>query len=248
MSSVITIESGQAHVWVADPGELCRAGLLSGYLDILSPAERERMGRFCFERDRLTFLAAHGLVRKALSSCVPSVPPGDWEFIHNEHGKPEIAAPPVTPALRFNISHTRGLVACLLTVRLDCGVDVETLDHVADVGRLAGRVLSPTEQARLLSAPAHAQRELFFGYWTLKEAYVKARGCGISIPLDKCTFEFRPEGISIRFDPSLNDDGAGWQFAQWSPTERHLLAVALRGGWAATCRVVRHELPPGLTT
>lgn len=247
MSGVVAIGSGQAHLWVADPDELGRAGYLSGYLGVLSLAERERMTRFHFERDRQAFVAARGLVRTALSACVASVPPAAWEFGHNEHGKPEIAAPAITPALRFNISHARGLVACLLTVQTDCGVDVETLDHATDVSRLAGKVLSPAEYARLLSAPAHARRELFFGYWTLKEAYVKARGCGISLPLDRCAFEFRPEGIRAELDPSLNDDGAEWQFAQWSPTKKHLLAVALRGGRSAAYRIVRHDLPPGLT-
>lgn len=247
MNGVVTTGTEQAHLWVADPDELAGTGHLSGYLDILSPAERERMRRFYFERDRLAFLAARGLVRTALSWCVPSVPPGVWEFAYTERGRPEVAAPDVRPVLRFNISHTRGLVACLLTAHIDCGVDVEKLDRVADFLRLAHKVLSAAEYESLLAAPAHARHELFFGYWTLKEAYVKARGCGISMPLDKCAFEFRPDGIRPAFDPSLDDDGAGWQFAQWSPTEEHLLAVALRRGRAAACRIVHHRRPPGLS-
>jgi 4'-phosphopantetheinyl transferase len=245
MGDVITIGPQQAHLWVVDPCELARVGHLSGYLRILSPAERERMQRFYREQDRVEFLAAHGLARVALSSCVPSVPPEAWEFISTERGRPEVVAPHVGPVLRFNISHTRRLVACLVTAQIDCGVDVETLDRPIDVIRLASKVLSRAEQAVLLAASGHMRHKLFFKYWTLKEALVKATAHGISMPLDKCTFEFHSEGIRATFDCSFKDDPTEWQFFQRSPTERHVLAVALRCGRAVRCRIVEH-LPSNL--
>jgi 4'-phosphopantetheinyl transferase len=247
MSDMVMSDPEQAHLWVVDPHELGRIGYLSSYLGILSPDERDRMQRLYFERDRLAFLAAHGLARTALSSCVPSVPPEVWAFRHTEYGRPEVASPRVRPVLRFNISHTHRLVACLVTVQIDCGIDVEMLDRAIDVSRLSTKVLSPVEYARLQAVPAHAQHELFFEYWTLKEAYAKARGFGISIPLDKCTFEFHPGGIRARFDFSLNDNATDWQFEQWSPTENHFVAAALRGGRVTTHQIVRHHLPPAFT-
>jgi 4'-phosphopantetheinyl transferase len=240
----VAIGCAEAHVWVAAPRDLERTGHLSGYLAILSPAERQRMQRFCFDRDRLVFLAAHGLARTALSACAPSVPPEAWEFAHTERGRPEVAAPQAAPILRFNISHTSGLVACVVTALTDCGIDVEMVGRPTGFDRLAGRVLSQAEQTRLKAAPAHAQPELFFGYWTLKEAYLKARACGISVPLDECAFEFRPEGIRLQLEGALDDDVTDWQFAQWSPTTEHVLAVALRNGGPDAHQIICHPPPP----
>ena len=159
-------------------------------------------------------------------------------------GRPEIEAPLIGSALRFNISHTRGLVACVVTLKVDCGVDVETLDRVVDIGLLADSVLAPTEHSWLLSAPASRRNELFLSYWTLKEAYAKARGLGLHMPFNKCAFEFSSEGLLAHFDASLNDDETEWQFAQWSTTENQLIAVALRHPRAAACRIIRHRSPP----
>jgi 4'-phosphopantetheinyl transferase len=247
MSDVATIGPDEAHLWVVDPGELERTGHLSWYSGMLSPPERERLRQFSFERDRLAFLAGRGLARTALSACVPSVPPQAWEFAYTMFGRPEVAAPRVRPVLRFNISHTHRLVACLVVAEVDCGVDVEALDRAADVNGLADRVLSPAEHATLSALPDQVRPALFFRYWTLKEAYLKARGCGISMPLDKCAFEFSPNGIRAWFDAPLDDDSTKWQFVQWSPREGHLLAVALHRGRAAAYRIVRHALPPGLS-
>jgi len=164
MNNLSTINREHAHVWVLDPCKLRRTGHLLRYLSILSSAERRRMQRFHFEQDRLAFLAAYGLARLALTSCAPSVPPEVWEFGHVEHGRPEIVAPRVKSVLRFNISHTPHLVACLVTVQIDCGIDVETLDRAVDIGWFADKVLSPAEYARILAVPAHAERDLSLRY------------------------------------------------------------------------------------
>ncbi len=235
----------QAHAWALAPEQLDASGHLSKYAGIVSPAERERMQRFHFRLDSMAFLAAHGLAREALSQFEPSVPPSLWEFRYTEKGRPEIAAPRVGPALRFNISHTRGLVACVVTLNADCGVDVETLDRAVDIGLLADGVLSPIERSQLAAAPPHRRNEVFFTYWTLKEAYAKARGCGLHMPFNKCAFEFRSEGILAHFDASLQDQETEWQFAQWSPKESHLMAIALRYPRAAACRIICHRYPPG---
>jgi 4'-phosphopantetheinyl transferase len=220
---MMEMNGDEAHVWTveatsADPR----------FLEVLSAAERERMERFRFERDRLSYLAAHGLARFALSACAPGIAPQDWQFAYGERGKPEIIGAP----LRFNISHTHGLAGCVVTRDIDCGIDVETTHRRAGIQRLAGRVLSPAERAALNGAPHDEQPRLFFTFWTLKEAYVKARGCGISIPLDRCSFDA---------DLALaDDDPRDWQFERWAATDQHLVAVALRSG-GRTRRIIRHD-------
>jgi 4'-phosphopantetheinyl transferase len=217
---------------------------LTSRLFVLSAEERARMASFRFESDRLAYAAAHLLLRSALNWCAPEVPPAEWELTHSRLDRPEVVAPTVSPRLRFNISHTRSLVACVVTREIDCGIDVELRRQVDDMEELASRVLSPTEISDLMALPKSLRPTRFFSYWTLKEAYVKARGLGLSLPLDAVSFDLDPGGIAIMIDPSLNDHGRDWQFEQWAPTEQHVVAVAVRSGQVGGARVVRHQKIP----
>ncbi len=250
------IAAGDAHVWMADPDGLDRNGLLGGYRAVLSPRERDRAAGFRSEADRLAFEAAHGLARAALTWCVPAVAAGAWRFTTTPHGRPEIADQPPHRPLRFNISHTAGLVACVVTLGAACGVDVERVHRRADPLRLGRRVCSPAEYARLVPLDdLDARADLFFRYWTLKEAYVKARGYGMTLPMNQCDVEraasvpagapLAVEGRNVaRFGPQLRDDPARWRFAQWRPGPRHLLALAVRREPGLPCAVVVHPAPP----
>ena len=198
------------------------------YLPLLSAEEHARMGRLVFERDRQRFLLTRALVRNMLSRYA-GVAPADWQFIANAHGRPEILdRPEGVPDLRFNISHTDGLIACAVTIGREVGVDVE------HVGRhltqdIAARFFAPAEVAHLKSLPEAEQERVFFDYWTLKEAYIKARGFGLALPLGEFAFQLAPGGApSIHIEPSLNDDPATWQFLQDWPTPTHRLGLAVR--------------------
>ena len=198
------------------------------YLPLLSPDEHERMARLVFERDRQRFLLTRALVRTMLSRYA-AVTPAGWQFIANVHGRPEILDRPAgVPDLRFNISHTDGLIACAVTIGREVGVDVE------HVGRrltqdVAARFFAPAEVAHLQSLPEDDQERLFFDYWTLKEAYIKARGFGLALPLGDFAFHLAAAGApAISFEPSMPDDPATWQFLQDWPTPTHRLGLAIR--------------------
>jgi 4'-phosphopantetheinyl transferase len=231
--------AGEAHVWVARPEALHEE--LTEHVSVLSADERARMARFRFEADRAAYGAAHLLLRAALTWCARGVPPSRWELTSSRLERPEVAAPDVCPALRFSLSHTRGLVACLVTPEIDCGVDVEERRHVDDMDALAARVLAPVERSDVMALPESLRPARFLSYWTLKEAYVKARGLGLSLPLEAVSFDIGANGIAVTIDPSLNDHGRDWQFEQWTPTEHHIVAVAVRRGPTTGVRVVRHQ-------
>ena len=122
--------------------------------------------------------------------------PRTGDSSRNVHGRPEILDRPAgVPDLRFNLSHTDGLIACAVTIGREVGVDVE------HVGRrlthdIAGRFFAPREVADLKSLPVAEQPRVFFDYWTLKEAYIKARGFGLALPLGD--FAFRPRAAGAR--------------------------------------------------
>jgi 4'-phosphopantetheinyl transferase len=201
---------------------------LDVYRTLLSEDERERMARFVFEKDRHAFLLTRALVRTMLSRYA-AIAPAEWQFITNAHGRPEILdRPSGVPDLRFNISHTDGLIACAVTIGREVGVDVE------HVGRrlshdVAGRHFAPREVNDLRRLPDQEQRRVFFDYWTLKESYIKARGFGLALPLGDFAFTLDPPNPpAIAFEPALDDDPATWQFLQDWPTPHHRLALAVR--------------------
>lgn len=212
-------------VQTADPSALDR---LDSYRAWLSEDEQQRMARLVFDRDRRSFLITRALVRSMLSRYAP-VKPADWKFIANVHGRPEILdRPPNSPDLRFNISHTDGLIACAVTIGREVGVDVEHINrHLTH--DVAGRFFAPSEVSDLRSLAADDQKRVFFDYWTLKEAYIKARGFGLALPLGDFAFKLDPpRPPSIAFEPTLKDDPASWQFLQDWPTPQHRLGLAVR--------------------
>src|SRR5262249_35625745 len=145
------------------------ADALGRCLAILNQEEREQAQRFVFERDRTLYLIAHALVRTTLSRYVP-VAPAAWKFRTNEYGRPGTAASAQLPPLRFNLSHVYGLAACVVTLALDAGVDVEETGRDLDIPGVAAYAFAPDERAVLAGLAGAAQRRRFFEYWTLKEA------------------------------------------------------------------------------
>lgn len=201
--------------------------------DLLDESERARAGRFHFAADRLSYVAAHAMGRVLLSEFAGG-PPQDWRFVEGPHGKPEAMMPAGAPRLRLNLSHTRGLAAAALAVEHDIGIDVERLDRSGDFAEIAQRFFAPEECAALAAVPPERAAETFLAFWTLKEAYIKAVGAGLSLPLDSFAFSLEP--LAIRFAPGTADDPAGWQFARLSPPPGFTMALAVRTSEAVRVR------------
>ena len=228
-------------VHTANPDALAR---LDAYLALMSADEHARMGRFIFDRDRRAFLMTRALVRTTLSRYA-AVAPAAWQFIANAHGRPEILDRPAgVPDLRFNISHTDGLIACAVTIGREVGVDVECIRrHLTH--DVAGRFFAPDEVTDLRRLPEDEQARVFFDYWTLKEAYIKARGFGLALPLADFAFKLNPpHPPTIAFEPALEDDPATWQFLQGWPTPHHRLGLAVRREGADLPVRIREIVPP----
>jgi 4'-phosphopantetheinyl transferase len=194
---------------------------------VLSAVERARASRLYLAADRQSYTAAHALLRLLLSTCVPGVGPGHWQFTASGYGRPEL--PPPWRRLRFNLSHTEGLVACIACLDFDCGIDVERARGPQSPAFIR-HVLAPAEQRAVLAAPEAARSRLFQRYWTLKEAYVKARGTGLSLPVERCEFALA-EGAAgaprlISHPPDPRPDR--WRFFQSELTAAHVLAAAVR--------------------
>jgi 4'-phosphopantetheinyl transferase len=165
---------------------------------LLDAIESERRDRFVFDADRRDYAAAHALLRRMLCDQYGTDPTA-WRFDAAPSGKPQIAGGFPDHRIDFSLSHTRGAVACAIADAAAIGVDVERIDRSGDVADLARRFFSPAE-ARAVAAEASPRRRVrFIEFWTLKEAYVKALGAGLSHPLASFGFEFEP-GTTLRFD------------------------------------------------
>jgi len=194
---------------------------------LLSPEERGRYERFVFERDRRTFLLAHALVRLVLSAY-SGVDPADLEFEFNPFGKPLVRPCKGCPCPCFSLSHTTGLAACAIAFEPEIGIDVEDTRRAADCDLLAESSFSLSEQAWLRRFPTATRGEHFYDLWTLKEAYIKARGIGLSLPLNQFSMEISGEtSIAIRFSESVDDRPGSWQFALF-PALTYRMALAVR--------------------
>ena len=224
----LSLLADEVHVWLAFPDQITDEPLLIRCRSVMTPEERLATERFVFARHRHQHLLTRALQRDLLSRYTGE-PPAAWRFEKNRYGRPEISSPPQWRRLRFNLSHTDGLIACAVTLERDVGVDVEYVRRPTRVLDLAPSVFAPPELVDLQRLHPSEQRARFFALWTLKEAYIKARGKGLSIPLDKFSFTFtQREEVGISIDPSLEDDATTWQFERMHVTEDHAMAVAAR--------------------
>lgn len=195
----------------------------------MQPEERAKHDRFAFEHSRAEYRLARWLSRAQLSRLAP-VPPEAWRFEPNAHGRPEIVAPEARRGLRFSITHTPGLVAVAIAEGREIGLDAEDAGRAGDFLGIAHRYFAPSELAGLRALPDEAaRRERFFELWTLKEAYLKARGVGLGLPLDCFAFGFEADGLSFACDARAGDEAGRWRFWRHLPTPRHRLAVATAG-------------------
>ncbi len=168
---------GDVRVWAAwldMPGEE-----MTGFWSSLSTPERERASRFTLERERARFVAARGLLRVLLGSCL-GTEPHKIEFTYSAKGKPSLGGEFTRSGLQFNLAHSGGLSVFAVARQAAVGVDVEQIRPVPDLSALIERFLSARECAELKKLSGQEQTLSFFRLWTRKEAWLKATGEGIT--------------------------------------------------------------------
>jgi 4'-phosphopantetheinyl transferase len=236
VSRVAELAAHEVHVWRARPASIATPEQHAQARAVLSVDERSQLDRFVLERPRQEYLAAHVLVRTTLSRYA-DVAPEAWEFRTGPWGRPELVAPNAPIRLRFNLTHTDGLVACAVTRDRDVGIDAEARGRRPTTPDLADHFFAPAEAAALRALPEPMRSARFLDYWTLKEAYIKARGMGLAIPLDRFWFDL--DGAELAFT-ALDDEPARWWFARLALGPQHVAAVCVERGERAPALVV-HE-------
>lgn len=226
MSDFEQLRLGQMDVWFCIPQKIVAADLEDYCEGLLTGEELEHYRRLKADH-RLEYLVSHALLRTTLSRYLPGEP-GDWQFRRNEFGKPELVADIAgAEQLRFNLSNTNGLVLCAVSGGADLGVDVEFHANSQGLLEVADHYFSELELAGLQGLSEAEQEQAFFRYWTLKEAYIKAKGEGLSIPLDSFSFVLGASD-TVHFIPPPGDAQTDWSFQLYYPGEEYTAAVAVQ--------------------
>ena len=241
VAAKFTLVVGEVHVWLvrADDAGLC-VGCCEG---LLSAAERERAARFKFEKDRRLYTAAHAALRSILAGYL-NVAPGDLEFEIGQRGKPRLAPTFSKDSLEFNLSHSSEVALIAVTREREIGVDVEHVKKEFAFAEVAERYFTTGEVSAIRALPQDLQRQAFYQCWTSKEAFLKAKGVGLSGELDEVEILLDGQDL-VRVKGTL----AGWYLSELSPCDGYVGAVVLEGHesdlrrfqWAGPSNGTRHS-------
>jgi 4'-phosphopantetheinyl transferase len=222
----LALPAGEVHVWRSnldlDPIEL---GCVQSNL---SWDERARAARFHFPKDQRRFLAARGTLRTLLARYVDYAP-AQFEFCYGPSGKPELEPGCNATGIRFNLSHAQGLALYAITRDRAIGVDLEQVQADVAWKEIASRFFAPREVEGLGLVPAPSGAEAFFNCWTRKEAFVKARGEGLSLPLNQFEVSLAP-GEPARLLCTTGDpqEASNWSIQELEPAAGYIGAIAVR--------------------
>lgn len=222
----LILGNDQVHVWRASLD--IPTSHLKQLENTLSVDERERADRFHFKKDRDHFVAARGCLRDILGHYL-RIDPGRLQFRYSPYGKPDLVDKLNRDDIRFNVSHSAGVGLFAFTKCHEIGVDIEYMREDLTDEQIAVRFFSTNEVETLLALPKNQQKEAFFTCWTRKEAYIKARGEGLSLPLDQFDVSLIPGEaaalLSTRPDPG---EAARWLLHELAPEKGYVAAVAVR--------------------
>ncbi len=223
-----TLADGEVHVWRVP---LCLPDArIEGLWHTLDATERRKAESYRFERHRRRYIAATGALRSLLGRYM-GVQAAGVRFVYGAHGKPILAA---ERAIEFNLSHSGDLALCAVARGRALGVDVERLRAIDEAEGIAEQFFAPGERAALRELPPSARAEAFLRCWTCKEAYLKARGEGLTASLDRfeVTFASGEPAVGLRV-PGEPQEAARWSVRALSPLPDYVGAVVVEGhGWS----------------
>lgn len=220
----LALEPDEVHVWLAklDHHE-------AGSLRVLLAADEiSRADRFHFAKDRDHFIVARGLLRKLLAAYL-GADAAALRFAYAEKGKPALADSR-PGAINFNLAHSHGGVLYAFSRSREVGIDLEFIREDFEGEKIAGRFFSAAEIETLEMLPLELRQQAFFECWTRKEAYIKARGEGLSMPLDEFDVSLRPgEPAALLRNHKEPEEVARWTMRSITVPAGYVAALVVEG-------------------
>ncbi len=227
VNAPLSMPDDEVHLWRVDLDAIRSEE--PRWLKVLSGDETQRAARFHFPVDRQRFIASRAFLRKIIAAYLDAVP-SDLTFVYSKKEKPSLGPVFSDSGLTFNLSHSGGIALYAFSRRRDVGVDVEQVRRDFDVEEIARRFFSPQEQNELALIPAAERVEAFFRCWTRKEAYIKATGEGLSVPLTQFDVSLAPACtnalVSTRPDAA---EATRWRLIKVPAGSGYIAALCVRG-------------------
>ena len=230
----LVLSRDEVHVWCASLDQ--SASRVQQLAKTLSVDEQLRADRFRFEQHRQHFIVARGVLRAILGRYMDIEPP-QVQFCYGSHGKPALVEKDTAGMLDFNLSHSGGVALYAFARDRQIGIDIECLRPVSEVEQIAKRFFCEREYEELRALPPTQQQNAFFRYWTLKEAYIKATGRGLSLPLDQFEVSLASgESAVLLRSPVDSQKASDWSLKELSPGQGYAAAIAVKGdSWQLQC-------------
>jgi 4'-phosphopantetheinyl transferase len=221
----ILLSGNELHIWSIIPSTITDNILLAQYWNILSESEKIKCNSFRFYKDKHRYLLTRVLVRVTLSRYY-NYPLDYWYFSANKYGKPKVknSCWGRDIPIYFNVSHTNGLIVCGFMKYPTFGLDTENISTRKTLFELT-QYFCKTERDHIDNALIEEKNSLFLGYWTLKESYIKAKGLGLTIPLNSFSFDLTKNNI-ISFEKKYNINESDWVYALLKASDKHIVAVS----------------------
>ena len=218
----LNLRADEVHVWFADLNQHPADNLKL----LLAPDEAARADRFHFDKDRNHYVVAHAILRKLLAAYL-NRPAHEVRLAYAEKGKPSLAEQGL---LKFNLAHSHGKAVYGFASARELGIDLEFIREEFAGEDIAERFFSRVEIASLRNVPAGFMKQAFFNCWTRKEAYIKARGEGLSMPLDVFDVSLEP-GEPAVFLRNHKEPGEveRWSMQDLSAPEGYVAALVVEG-------------------
>jgi 4'-phosphopantetheinyl transferase len=233
-----TAKTRDVEVWLISCGSSIGSNC-SG--ELLSPEERERADRFHRELDRNRFRIVHTAMRMILAEYL-NMAPQDVLFSSTTGMKPEIDSQFSDTGIQFNLSHSSELALLAVTRGARVGVDIEWMKPDFPIDEVAALSFSTAEISMLNTLPANERVEAFFSCWTRKEAYIKALGDGLSVPLDSFDVVFGSQRAAVLVGVHNNSGEASrWSMYDLSVPKNYKAALVVEG---TAHRVHQFQWPP----
>jgi 4'-phosphopantetheinyl transferase len=219
----IALPKQDLHVWYFFTPGISQRDLFARYGSELSTEELSRFRSFRFSCDSLKFLASRVLLRNSLSAYCDT-DPSAWEICSARHGKPHLRPTPGMCRLKFNQSRTNDLSALVVSASCEVGIDVEDIRLIKDPMPVAAEAFTGVEVEELLHLDTGPRRLAFLENWTLKEAYLKARGVGLSGSLREVSWGRHESKRVLRFN-DVGSDETNWRAFLEHPSSNHVCSV-----------------------
>jgi 4'-phosphopantetheinyl transferase len=226
----LVLGAREVHVWRVPLDQ--STTVVQSLAKLLAADELKRASKFYFEKDRDRFVITRGVLRTLLGHYLQRAP-AELCFAYSQYGKPALVDRSNSESVGFNVSHSHDLALVAFARTSELGLDLEYIRHDFDLEEVAEHFFSHREVATLRALPSSVRTQSFFNCWTRKEAYIKARGEGLSHPLDKFDVTLAPgESAALLCTAGDAQEAGRWSLRELAPGAGYAAAIAIEGhGW-----------------